>query len=69
MELARSIVVGDLNGTPANALWGKLACLYEPKYVPTIKGPATLLVYRGGTVATTGYTQVYWIEFPSSWMT
>ncbi len=69
IELARAIVVGDMNGTPANALWGYLDLLYEPRYVTPIKGPGTLLVYRGGTVATTGFTQVYWIEFPSSWMT
>jgi hypothetical protein len=66
IELARAIVVGDLNGTPANALWGHLECLYEPKHIPYIKGPSTLLVYRGGTVATTGFTQVYWIELPTS---
>ena len=66
MELDRAIVVGDLNGTPANALWGRLDLLYEPKYVPLIKGPSTLLVYRGGTVATTGFTQVFWIELPST---
>ena len=68
MELARAIVVGDLNGAPANALWGYLDLLYEPKYISHIKGPSTLLVYRGGTVATTGFTQVYWIEVPSLWL-
>ncbi len=68
IELDRAIVVGELAGTPANALWGKLDLLYEPLYVTPIKGPGTLLVYRGGTVATTGFTQVYWIEFPSSFL-
>lgn len=68
MELARAIVVGDMNGAPANALWGYLDLLYEPKYITPIKGPGTLLIYRGGTVATTGFTQVYWVEFPSSWL-
>ena len=67
MELARAIVVGDMNGTPANALWGYLDLLYEPTYVPIIKGPGTLLLYRGGTVATTGFTQVYWVEFRTEW--
>lgn len=67
MELARAIVVGDMNGTPANALWGYLDLLYEPTHIPIIEGPSTLLVYRGGTVATTGFTQVYWVEFPTKW--
>ncbi len=67
MELARAIVTGDYQGTPANALWGILDLLYEPKYVPLIKGPSTLLIYRGGTVATPGFTQVYYIEGPSTW--
>ena len=66
IELDRAIVVGDMNGTPANALWGYLDLLYEPRYIPFIKGPSTLLVYRGGTVATTGFTQIYWIEIKTS---
>ncbi len=66
MELARAICVGDMNGTPANALWGVLELLYEPLAVPLLKGPATLILYRGGTVATTGFTQCCWIELPST---
>ncbi len=66
MELARAICVGDMNGTPANALWGVLELLYQPFAVPVLKGPATLILYRGGTVATTGFTQACWAELPTS---
>ncbi len=69
MELAHAVVVGDMNGTPANALWGQLECLYEPLAVPVLVGPCTLLVYHGGTVATTGYTQCCWVELPTASVT
>ena len=67
MELAHAIAVGDMNGIPANALWGYLDLLYEPRYVIPIKGPSTVIFYRGGTVATTGFTQAFWIEAPSTY--
>ena len=66
IELARKVAVGDVQGTAANANWGILDLLYEPRYVEFIKGPGTLLVYRGGTVATTGFTQVRWIEIKTA---
>lgn len=66
VELARNVVTGDMNGTPANALWGNLVLLYEPLVVPIFVGPCTLLGYWGGTVATTGFAQVSWLELPST---
>ncbi len=66
IELARAICVGDMNGTPANALWGVLDLLYEPLAVPVLKGPCTLILYHGGTVATTAFSQACWIELPST---
>ncbi len=64
VELARAVATGDINGTtPANALWGKLDLLYEPLLPPLIVGPASLIVYFGGTVATSGFAQVEWLEF------
>ena len=62
VELARSVVTGDMNGAPANALWGKLGLLYVPETAPIIVGPAMLIIYWGGTVATNGFAQVEWLE-------
>ena len=61
-ELARRVIVADVQGTPANALWGSLDLNYEPTINDAITGPATLLVYWGGTVATSGFCQAVWIE-------
>jgi len=66
MELARTVLTGDVQGTAANALWGKLDLLYEPLTSPIITGPAMLLVYWGGTVATTGFAQIEWIEYTTT---
>ena len=64
-SLAHSVVVGDVQGTPATALWTKQELLYEPLAPDLIAGPATLIVYWGGTVATTGFCQAAWIEVPT----
>jgi len=66
IELARSVIVGDVQGTPATALWTKNELLYEPKTPPFIVGPAMLVVYWGGTVATTGFAEICFVAFPSS---
>jgi len=63
VELARSIVVGDVNGTAANALWTKNELLYIANPAPIIVGPASLIIYWGGTVATSGFAQVEWLEY------
>ncbi len=63
LELARYIKTADMNGAPANAMWNDSTLLYEPAVAPVIVGPATLFVYWGGTVATSGYAQVEWAEF------
>lgn len=62
IELARSIVKGDVQGTAATAIWTKNELLYEPLNPDLIVGPAMLVVYWGGTVATTGFAQVSWVE-------
>jgi len=69
VELARKVIVGDMNGTPANALWGVLDMVYEPVAPPVIVGPAAVYGYWGGTVANSGFAQVEWIEFDSSSVT
>lgn len=66
MELARAQIVADVQGAVANALWGKLDLLYEPKTPPIIVGPAALYVLWGGTVATSGFAQLQFIEFDSA---
>ena len=68
MELAHAVKVADivLTGTAANAFWEDLSLLYEPITPPILVGPCTLLVYWGGTVATSGYAQVEWIEMASA---
>lgn len=66
IELAHAIITGDVQGTPATALWTKNELLYEPKNPPYIVGPASLFAYWGGTVATFGFMQICWLEIPSS---
>jgi len=66
VELARKVKTGDMNGTPANALWGELDLVYEPETPPIIVGPASLIVYFGGTVATSGFAQIEWLEFATA---
>ncbi len=66
IELARKVIIGDMNGVPANALWGSLDFTYEPRFADVIVGPAAVYVYWGGTVAVPGFAQLAWIELPSS---
>ena len=68
-ELQRANVIGDFAGVPANTFWGDLKLLYEPKYPPFIVGPATLVLYWGGSVATSAYAQLFMLAFPSSKVT
>lgn len=66
IELARKVVMGDVQGTPATALWGLLDLEYEPKVPPIIVGPAMVMVYWGGTVATIGFAQIQYTEIAST---
>lgn len=69
VELGRALRTGDMNGTPANALWGELSFLYEPLTVPFIVGPAAIYGYWGGTVATPGFANLDFIAVPASLLT
>lgn len=69
MELARSVTVADVNGTAANALWGKLELVYEPVNAPFLIGPCAIYVYHGGTVATTGFINADFAVVASSLIT
>lgn len=68
LELARRVITGDVQGTAATALWTPLELLYpgDQEFAPVIVGPAMLVVYWGGTVATTGFAQIEWAEFDTS---
>ena len=67
IELARSVNVGDVNGTPGFAAFNtKHELLYEPINPPMIVGPAAIYVYWGGTVATSGFAQLAFLELPDS---
>ena len=66
IDLFHSIMVADMNGTPANALITRHDVLYEPKEKDFIVGPASLFIYWGGTVAVSGFMQMDWLELPST---
>jgi hypothetical protein len=65
IELARSVIVGDVQSAVA-VLYTKHELLYEPVTVPIIMGPATLVGFWGGTVATPGFAEITWVELPST---
>ena len=65
MELDRSVITGDVQGTPASALWTPLGLLYEPVVPPFIVGPAAIYIYFGGTVATSGFAQCQFLCIPN----
>lgn len=64
LELDRSVITGDVQGTPASALWTPLGLLYEPVVPPRIKGPCAIYIYFGGTVAVTGFAQASFLCVP-----
>ena len=62
MELDRVVEHVDVS-TAASVNVHQLMMKYTPKYPPMLTGPATLLLYYGGTVALVGgFAQVGWIE-------
>lgn len=65
IDLCHIQLTGDVQGTPATALFTRNELLYEPKNPPMIVGPASLFAYWGGTVATSAFMQFFWIEIPS----
>jgi len=66
LELARAQILGDVQGTAANAIYHKLDLLYEPMTPPFLVGPSSLLIYWGGVVAMYGFAQIEWLEFSTS---
>lgn len=65
IELARAVETFDIHSTGVGILLKRLDLLYEPASPPLIVGPATLLLYFGGTVANVGgFAQASWLEGP-----
>lgn len=63
VELDREVETFDIFSTGVNAMYKRLKLLYEPLHPPLIVGPATLLLYFGGTVANVGgFAQASWVE-------
>ena len=66
IELDRAVITGDMNGTPGfAAFWTPLKLDYQPRVLPELVGPCAVYLYWGGTVATSGFAQVCYIESPS----
>ncbi len=68
-DLAHRTSVVDVQGSSTSTLWTESHLLYEPKHPIYIVGPATLAVYWGGTVATSGFAQAEFLSIPSSLVT
>jgi hypothetical protein len=66
LELIHSFMVGDVQGTPANALITRHEVLYEPQNPPMIAGPACIFMHWGGTVAVSAFLQLNWLEIPTA---
>jgi hypothetical protein len=66
IDLFHMQLTADMNGTPANAMWTRPELVYEPRNPPYIVGPASLFIHWGGTVAVSGFAQIFWIELPST---
>ncbi len=67
IELGHAVKTAD-SQTAAGVMWTDLALVYEPANPPFFVGPAAVLGYWGGTVATTGFANIDFIAIPSSWV-
>lgn len=69
IELAHVVRITDIDTVGIGTGWHHqqvgFVLDYEPDAPPKINGPATLLVYWGGTVACLAYATVEWYELPS----
>lgn len=62
LELARAVITGDVQDTPANSIWTRLELNHDPRLPVFLVGPASLFLYWGGTVATSAFAQIMWAE-------
>lgn len=67
-DLAHAVKIFETK-TDVSVMWTDLTLRYEPIIPLFICGPATLLVYWGGTVATTGFACVDVLAFDSTLVT
>ena len=65
-DLAHRVKVLDVQGSSTTTFWTEMSLLYEPRHPTYIVGPATLLIYWGGTVGVRGYAQAEFLSIPSS---
>lgn len=68
-ELVHEVKVADVQGTAANALTTKLGVDYDTDAVPVVVGPAMIIVYWGGTVATTGFASLAYASYNTADLT
>lgn len=69
IELAHIVAEADATGTAWGSSshfgWTTLQLVYEPVNPPIINGPAMLIVFWGGTVATSAFATITWLELPT----
>lgn len=68
VDLAHAVRVFETK-TDVGTTWGELSLLYQPDVPPFLVGPATFVVYWGGTVATTGFGTLDFLAIPSALVT
>ena len=66
MELIRTTITGDVQST-AGVMWTPHKLLFIPTFPPILDGPCALYIYWGGTVAQTGFAQIEWLEYPTTY--
>jgi len=64
-ELYKGMMTAELI-TGVGSLWTPSLPVYEPEIPHQIVGPAMLICYFGGSVATTGYINADWLEFETA---
>ena len=65
MELAHPVIIGVVDGgSPASTIWSNMLHLdYDPSVKPFVVGPAAIVMYAGGSVATDLFASLVWAEF------
>lgn len=64
MELTHPVLIGIKDGSAAATAYSAMLFMdYDPSVKPFVVGPATIVVYAGGTVATDIFCSAVWAEF------
>ena len=65
MELSRNQEITDFNAAATSIAFHTVVLRYTPAYPEWVEGPASLIGYWGGTIATLGsFGVVRWVEAP-----